>query len=1127
MGHIELPFPVFHPLFRRGVAGRAVRTLLGISATDQNQLLKGSTVIVTDPGDSGMEVGSLITAAQYESQGEQPGPRIKVETQAEAVRWLLRHAHFNQALERARQDEDCQEILRLLRDFQHGGNLPEWLVLDAIPVLPTGLRPIHFSPTGHPQFDDLNWFYARVLRGCSKIQKLVERNAPRVILLAAVWSLQRRVTALFLNPRGAIRRRVGFGTQRPLVRLLEKACQPLRQDSWTQAWPNSARLPLVPNPTLKWFQCGLPRSVATLKLFTPLLLDRFDLAGISREQAQRRLTTPDEIVWAWLDLELPRSAVLLTCHSGRSRSSLLAFQPMLTSGTAIQVSPLAVQTLQAGSESDDDVTAFVLSTHSACSEALVGMLSDQCRNPANGQLVYQPTPEMILGCYYLTRSSPQATELDVSQTLTGKRAAEFVFGSVADVVSAFERGAIDMRTRILLRVEGERGVVPSTISHRTNDREQVSLRIDTTVGRVLVNEVFPDSMPFLNDEINAMRLNERLQAVDVQFGPVRAMRVLDELQSVALAALTRSGLSLSQADLTAPLRKQEIFDEARKRVAKTKSHFERGNITEQERRSNFYDAWAVADEQLMRAMQDRLVVGEPAGVTALTTMLASGVVGLESAKRICGLLGFTRDCQDNLREAPIVSSLADGVGVGDYWLTAESARRSQAAHLHHQWHASRLTRSLLLAMREVCVTLPDCGTTHGIWKQLSGNHESAKCLSHRIVGRTSCETLRNAVSDELIVGTDELITPHIAAQIEQFGTTEVRVRSPITCEAPRGVCQKCYGLDRSTGELVALGTAVGLQAGYAIGECADTLTTRTFRYDPKVRRSTLSTGTQVVAGQVLAATIAHPWPDTDRPLGLVALEELLAAGPTKQTAVLAPQDGVVESIRFDDQTQILLIRDDQRTVSEIAISRDQALAVTEGNSVRAGEPLVQSGRCNPQDILRILGEEATAQYVLSEMRCCFEHQHIDIDDKHLELVIQRMLSLAEVNSPGDTDFVAGEIVERGELRREHERIRDHVKITESSDSNFVIGQLVAREVWQHRTDELVTQGKIPPVAQPTSPATATLRLFDIRHSRPSHGWSRLMPGFEAWNSSAMAHAALSGTSNHLDCVADRSIFGME
>lgn len=1084
MGHIELPQPVFHPLFRRGGAGRAFGCLLGLSIADRDRLLKGETVVVTDAEDLSLAPGSLITRELADSLLNQPGSQLKIESQAEAVRWLLRRANFDEAMHRARalRNQDGGESLRLLKDLQQSNQPPEWLVLDVIPVLPAGLRPIRFSPTGQPQLDDINEFYGGVLRCCSRIRKLEKLKSPIAEIVAAVWILHRRVAALFRHSWGAIRRRGGHGTQRPLARVSDDNSTRLWQDSWIREWPNSARIPLVPNSSLKWFQCGLPRSVETLNLFAPLLLDRFDQTGVHREQARQQLERPNQSTWMLLEQELPRSAVLLTRDMGRSRSSLLAFQPTLTAGLAIQVSPIAAQALSASSNSDE-VTVLVLSSRFACSEALVGMLVDQCRNPANGQLVYKPTPDMILGCYCLTRSPSLGTEHAKSEP----RAVGSAFGSVADVVNALERGMIDVQTRILLRLDSRQ-------------------RLETTAGRVLVNTVFPDSFPFLDDEFNAARLSERIHAVDRQFGPIRAMRVLDELQTLALAALTRSGLSFALADLAAPPRKREIIDETRNRITKTTKLFERGLITESERYAHSVDAWTVAEEQITMAVRN-----------CLPSVFTSGAVDFESAKRICGLLGFTRDDQDNLRETPIVSSLAEGVGSGDYWLTTQSARQSQMTELKRRWHANRLSRSLLLAMREIGVTQIDCGTAEGIQKSLPADRPTEQTLSDLIFGRTICETVLNPITSELIATAGELITAPVAAQMDRLGMATLRVRSPITCAAPRGVCQRCYGLDRSTGELPELGTAVGQLAAFSIGEHADKLRERTFRFGPMVRRSV----------SVSAELPVHPWPADLRPLGLETMTALLAAGPTEQTGVLAAENVIVESVQFGVHDCILRLRNEHGIESLIAVPRSQALAAAEGDFVRAGERLTETHRINPHDILRILGGEAAAQYLLDEMQRCFQHQQIDVDDKHFELVIQRMLSLVEVTSPGDTDFAVGEIVDRSVLHRENERTTALVKVVEPNDSNFTVGQLVSREVWQQRADELVAQCKLPPTAQPPRPATVSLRLSSINHSLPPNGWSRLLPGFTFRDGPALASVALSGATNPVDCVADRAILGCE
>ncbi len=816
MGHIELPYPIFHPLFLQGSLFDVICDVVGLTPTAFNGLLRGVTCVVTDPTNSTWKLGSVDDNTSFDSSSKAFGSDCKAVYQGEAIRWLLRHANIERAIERAKTQSDLSfrgNRVGFLRELQQSGNRLEWLVLDIIPVISPALRPIRFSADGKARIHCLNHLYQRVLRKCDRYLKLAKPDSPRVNQLHLSWRLQRAVERLFCGSE-ASESPVARKQKTSLEARVEKSFR-LRIDRFfSGTFQNSMRLSLVPNPSLAPSECGLPRIVETLELYASALWPYFERQGLDRSQFLQRLRRSEADVWAVLERELPRHAVLLTQNEGHGRSSLLAFRPILTDGMAILVSPVIAKTLNADSK-PDDVTVYVLKTRQACSEAINVMQIDQSRNPANGMSAFEPTLETFLGCLRLTLIHPDSeTFPDSSKPL------DRIFHSFGDAICAFEHGVIALDNRVCVRCD------PLKTFH-IDDRE--NNRIITTVGRVLFNEVLPPSLPYVNRAINKKELTHLLQFIHDQFGPVEFRRIVEKLQSIANTFLARTGLSLAQSDLTTPPQKHAFLETAYQRTAKNQNSFDRGVITSKELREKNVDAWTRAIDQIRFSLDD-----QPSDKSLVGLVIQSGLIDRQVQMRTCGMFGWLPTENSNrIQDQPILPSWSEGLRIGDYWLAAREDRATMLNDASQRRDVAEIRQKLLRCLASVHVTEADCGTSDGLEKDSDFSPVKEKRwrdFSELIIGRTSCDTLVSKSTGNVLVSAGDLITHDCVQQLDQHGINKVKVRSPATCLVEQGVCQRCYGIDRSTGEFPPIGTSIGTVTAFAVGEQLPGKKLRAFRF---------------------------------------------------------------------------------------------------------------------------------------------------------------------------------------------------------------------------------------------------------------------------------------------------------
>ncbi len=1256
VGHIELPVPIVHPLFQSGLAGQAVRAVLGLTEAELDQLLKGRGCIVTEPMDSGWSCGAIVTVDAYQTAAKKYGAELAPLYQAEAVRWLMGRATLDASIARAKLvSPDNSGVVRLIRKWFERGRRLDSVILDVLPVIPPAMRAMQRTSSGELRRHDLTCLYQKVVRRCGRIRKLVKLDAPSVILRNEARLLHEAVENLLVKPSKADEYKSKSRRFMPLLQTLQESHTPLCEEGRTKTWKNSLRLPASPNPRLRITQCGLPRTAATLEMLAPIWLAHCKQIGLDPSLAEWQLRHPTASVWEVIALQLPWHAVLLRHEARRSQSSLQAFQPKLVDGRAIQLSPLALGALRDGSI-QEDVSVFLLQSRSACSQALVEMLADQCRNSASGKLAYQPTLDMVTGCFLMTRDP-----LPISEGLSRRplHLGAMAFRTMAEVQSALDQRVVSWNSPILFypdrRTFAEQPLCEKVCAHRQ--------RIGTTPGRVIFNDFFPLELPFVNYQVTENSFGDQLEATHAIIGATRTRQLIDALQATALAVLTQSGLSISISDLAPPRRKPAILDETNKQIVKLKRYYDRGIICSMERLNQTYDAWTNASKILNQEIAVQLS-SESKNPTSLFAAVAH-TTSMTWVQHLCGMFGIVLPPDRRIHEVAVTSNWGEGLSVREYWQVALQTRHFTIDECKRTEDAEQITRTLLSALQDVTITVADCGTTEGIERSSSAD----KSLSEALIDRISCEAIVNPINGEPLVQVGERITAEIVQGLASLNVQKLRVRSPATCDSERGICQQCYGRNQSTGELTEIGTSVGVNAAYALGEYAHHLLNwykireyraprfgwvngteradcsgniqfqlpRTVRKqdgrivalqpgkilirdryrilqeiavpvgaevlvrnEAEVRRddeickwntngipliaenagsiilrdfvpgdncrysddsdtnkfvtSDLTRGTlrprvlilnaagqpieahyladhsvvevvdgqSVAAGDMLALQLNRSSLLEDRASEAQTvfgweLQELLEAGPTHETAVLAPCDSVVSSVERKGEHRKVVLQNVDREEFEFVLSRNAHLQVIVGDAVKPGDPLTDSRQINPNDIFRILGVEAGILYLLGRLSRLFVKNQISIDSKHMELVIGRMLSRVKIDHPGDTDFVAGEVIERIDWRRENDRINQFVRIASSEASKSTVDQIVRREAYELLARELTSQNQAPPTVRRSRPARAAAQLTSIQHLVNPHKQGRRSGEFDV---DVLARLVLAGDVSSINRLID-------
>jgi DNA-directed RNA polymerase subunit beta' len=946
MGHIELAAPVVHIWFFKAMPSR-LGTLLDMKTSSLEKIIYFQDYVVIAPGDTPLKERQLLTEDEYRKARETYGETFEAGMGAEAVKKLLERLDLV-ALSKQLRDELMElgtrekpsrqkqrdlvkrlKVVEALRDSGLGGppNKPEWMVLECIPVIPPDLRPLVLLDSGNFATSDLNDLYRRIINRNNRLKKLVDLNAPEVIIRNEKRMLQQSVDALFDNNR--CKRPVLGSSNRPLKSLTDmiKGKQGrFRENLLGKRVDYSARSVIVVGPELKLHQCGLPKKIA-LELFQPFIIRRLKELGHADtiKSAKKMLERKADEVWDILEEVIKNHPVLLNRAPTLHRMGIQAFEPVLIEGNAIRIHPLVCKGFNADFDGDQMAVHLPLSIEAQVEATVLMMSTNNIFSPANGQPIITPSQDIVMGCYYLT-ADPLATfvgredqlkfEKNVPENLKGMG---MVFASTAEVFLAYAQKKIGIHSRIKVRLPIEKKVISELRMEKDKSKVDEIIRhpnglVETTVGRVIFNDILKPQMAFYDLSLSGKHLSRIIADCYQTLGRRETIDLLDRMKDIGFRESTRSGLSFSTDDLRTPGNKEHIIRETEKDVEKVQKQFLRGIITEGERYNKVIDAWTHARDQITKQMMQELQLDVRGGVPYLNPiflMAHSGARGgVEQIRQLAGMRGLMAKPSGQIIETPIKANFREGLSVLEYFSSTHGARKGLADTALKTADSGYLTRKLADVAQNVVITMHDCGTVQGITKGVVyKGEEIERSLSESIRGRVSRTTIAT-ITGEVIVKENEMITHEQARKIEQMGLDKIIVRSPMTCDAPLGVCRLCYGMDLSTGNLVEEGMAVGIIAAQSIGEPGTQLTMRTFHIGGTVKR--------VVEDSDIKAK---------------------KSGTVKFARVTAVTNDQGQRVALTRNGQMLIMGPKERILEEYSVPNGAELLVEEGQTVQLGQML--------------------------------------------------------------------------------------------------------------------------------------------------------------------------------------------
>ena len=985
MGHIELAAPVSHIWYFKGIPSR-MGLVLDISPRNLEKVLYFAAYIVTDPGSSGLGYKEILTEQQYRESRDKFGSGFKAAMGAEAIRELLTHIDLvtlSEDMRKKLRDSTGQKKIRIVRRLEViealrlSENKPEWMILEVIPVIPPDLRPMVQLDGGRFATSDLNDLYRRVINRNNRLKRLLDLGAPDIIVRNEKRMLQEAVDALIDNGRRG--RPVTGPGSRPLKSLsdmLKGKQGRFRQNLLGKRVDYSGRSVIVVGPELKFYQCGLPKKMA-LELFKPFIMKKLVQKGHSHniKSAKRMVEKVRPEVWDVLDEVIKEHPVLLNRAPTLHRLGIQAFEPVLVEGKAIKLHPLVCTAYNADFDGDQMAVHVPLSVE-AQAEARFLMLSvNNILAPKDGSPITTPTQDMILGSYYLTH--PGVEERNTSaEKGDGK-----IFTDFDEMLMAYRNGVVGLHARVKVRryIEGDtRGKL-----------------IESTVGRFIFNEKIPQDLGYVDREndlysleidflCDKKKLGQIIDKCYRRHGNTKTAIMLDYIKDTGFHYSTIGAITISVSDMEIPEAKPRILAEAEKKVEKYETAYRRGLMSNSERYEKVIDIWNDATDDIADELMKSLGT-----LNNLFIMAHSGARGSKSQiKQVGGMRGLMANASGQTIEIPIKSNFREGLSVLEYFISTNGARKGLADTALRTADSGYLTRRLVDVSHNVIVREVDCGTDEGIEvKAFTDGKEVIEPLKLRIIGRIALTDIVNPKTGKVIVEQGEEILEGHADEIEASGIESVAIRSVMTCHSVYGICAKCYGRNLATGEPVNIGEAVGITAAQSIGEPGTQLTMRTFH-----------------TGGVAGSDITH---------GLPRVEELFEARKPKGLAEICEADGTVVSIetRKDNKTEVKVRGEEERVY---VVPYGARLNVKEGDYILAGGQITK-GPLNPHDILRLNGVEGVYQYLLKEVQRVYKQQGVDINDKHVEVIVSQMLSKFKIEDAGDTALLPGGLYSKFEL----------------------------------------------------------------------------------------------------------------
>ena len=991
MGHIELAAPVSHIWYFKGIPSR-MGLILDLSPRVLEKVLYFASYIVLDPGETNFEYKQVLSEKEYQDARETYGNKFRVGMGAESIKELLEAIDLEEEAVELKEgliDSTGQKRARIIKRlevveaFRESGNRPEWMILDAVPVIPPDLRPMVQLDGGRFATSDLNDLYRRIINRNNRLKRLLELGAPDIIVRNEKRMLQEAVDALIDNGRRG-RPVTGPGNRalKSLSDMLKGKSGRFRQNLLGKRVDYSGRSVIVVGPELKIYQCGLPKEMA-IELFKPFVMKELVAKGISQniKNAKKLVEKLDTSVWDVLEEVIKEHPVMLNRAPTLHRLGIQAFEPILVEGKAIKLHPLVCTAYNADFDGDQMAVHLPLSVEAQAECRFLLLSPNNLLKPSDGGPVAVPSQDMVLGIYYLTQERPGALG-------EGK-----VFKSVNEAILAYENQAITLHSRITVRM-----------SKKNANGDVVTGNVESTLGRFLMNEIIPQDLGFVdrsNPEnalllevdfhVGKKGLKQILEKVINTHGSTKTAEVLDDIKSMGYKYSTRAAMTVSISDMTVPAQKAEMLEKAQQTVDVITRNYNRGLITEEERYRTVVETWNETDKELTQVLLDGLDQ-----YNNIFMMADSGARGSnQQIKQLAGMRGLMADTTGRTIELPIKSNFREGLDVLEYFMSAHGARKGLSDTALRTADSGYLTRRMVDVSQDLIIREVDCCENRdeiiGMKvKAFMDGKETIEGLKDRITGRYACETISDR-DGNVIVKANHMITPSRAEKIMSIGVDEngepieeVKIRTILTCRSHIGICAKCYGANMATGEAVQVGEAVGIIAAQSIGEPGTQLTMRTFH-------------TGGVAGD-------------DITQGLPRVEELFEARKPKGLAIIAEFGGVATIKDTKKKREVIITNDETGESKAYLIPYGSRIKILDGAVLEAGDELTE-GSVNPHDLLKIKGIRAVQDYMLREVQRVYRLQGVDIADKHIEVIVRQMLKKIRIETNGDSDFLPGTLVD--------------------------------------------------------------------------------------------------------------------
>ena len=1009
MGHIELATPVSHIWFFKGVPSR-MGLVLDMSPRDLEEVLYFVSYVVIDKGNAPLENKQTLSEKEYRAYYEKYGTGFRVGMGAEAIKELLKKVDLKKEIDEITKELETaqgQKRTRLLKRldvldaFYASGNKPEWMIMDCIPVIPPELRPMIQLDGGRFATSDLNDLYRRVINRNNRLKKLIDLGAPTIIIQNEKRMLQEAVDSLLDNGRRG--RSVTGAGNRPLKSLssmLKGKQGRFRQNLLGKRVDYSGRSVIVVGPSLKMYQCGIPKEMA-LELFKPHVIHGLVEKDIAHniKAAKRLIDNQDPVVWDIVEEVIKEHPVMLNRAPTLHRLGIQAFEPILVGGKAIRLHPLVCPAFNADFDGDQMAVHVPLSEEAQAEARLLMLGSNNILHPKSGDPIVTPSQDMVLGNYYITMEK------------AGEEGEGRVFKNTNEALMAYERRELTLHARVAIPVD--------SFKYKLFTENQKGKYLVTTVGKIKFNEILPDSFAFINeptdDNIQNITPNKyflekgtnipeaikemplvkpfakgTLEKIIAQvfkrYKTTETSTMLDNLKDLGFKYSTISGITVSMADVETSKKKPEIVAEAQKTVDKINKQYKRGLITDEERYNNVISTWNNATDQVKAELEEVSHTDVDNPIFIMMNSKARG--NISNFTQVAGMRGIMAKPDGTSVEIPILSNFIEGLSVAEFFLSTHGTRKGLADTALKTADSGYLTRRLVDVSQDMIVREEDCGTDQGVVVHAFINEKTGSViegLRDRIVGRFANKKIINPETKEVIVDKLQMITESLADKIIAAGITEVEIRTILTCGTVNGVCQKCYGRNLATGNLVEIGEAVGVMAAQSIGEPGTQLTMRTFH----------------------SGGVAHGG-DADITQGLPRVQELFEARNPKAKATIAEIDGTVSKIKEDHGKYKISITNKLETKEHVT-NYGAKLCVEKGTEVHCGDRLTE-GAVNPKELLAVTDPITTQEYILKEVQNTYRSQGVDISDKHIEIIARRMISKIRIVESGDTKFLPGSLV---------------------------------------------------------------------------------------------------------------------